>query len=554
MSDLAQPPFPTVEVLPLEGATGAEWDAVAVPIAPGGEDGIEPRTGVADVATWYGVDLADLADLAGATGKAGEITTVPLPRLLSGSAQWNELPRRIVLVGVGDGSTSALRTAGAQLARAASSWGRVLTTVPLIRLANGRTARAGTTGDDDADDAAFVVGALLASHTAYSRKTGTPKPTLQRLGLATLPGTSATGIKHLRAAAERGRVLAAGTAIARTLAATPADIATPAWIADRARKLVDAVVAEQAAESGTSAGSSRSAALDLTIEVHDEAWLTENGFGGILAVSSGSVNTPRLVVVSYDGRRGTRRSPDGPTIAVVGKGITYDTGGLALKPREGMATMKTDMTGSAVALATVVTAARLGLPVRVAGVMCLAENAFSGSSYRPGDVVRVWDGTSVEIGNTDAEGRMVLADGLAWTAQTWQPDVLLDVATLTGAAGLALGRGMGALFTPDSDLAGALERAGAEAGEQLWRLPLVVDYRASLASEVADVSHIATDPHVKAGAVTAALFLERFAHGREWAHLDIAGPARAAKARHEIQEGATGFGVRLLTRWLSSLT
>lgn len=549
MTDLATPPFPSVEVVPLTGATAADWDAVAVPIAPpitqGGDDGVQPRSGVADVATWYGIDLADLAELTGATGKAGEIVTVPLPRLLAGTAQWRDLPRRLVLVGVGDGTSADLRLAGAQLARAAASWGRVLTTVPLV----DRETR----GDRDGGDVAFVVGALLASHTAYTRKTGEPARRLSRLGLATLATTGTTAAAELAEAADRAVALAAGTAIARTLAATPADVATPEWLADRARELVEAVTAQAAGSSGTGSSGTAGETLDLTIEVHDERWLASHGFGGMLAVGSGSVNPPRLVAVGYDGRRGTRRAPQGPTVAIVGKGITYDTGGLALKPREGMATMKTDMTGSAVALATVLTAARLRLPVRVVGVMALAENAFSGSSYRPGDVVRVWDGTTVEIRNTDAEGRMVLADGLAWAAQTWDPDVLLDVATLTGAAGLALGRGMGAVLTPRDALAGALELAGRETGEELWRLPLVADYRAALDSDVADVAHIATDPHVSAGTVTAGLFLERFTGGRPWAHLDIAGPARSAKARGEIPEGATGFGVRLLVRWLASL-
>ncbi|PWD52407.1 leucyl aminopeptidase [Serinibacter arcticus] len=470
----------------------------------------------------YGVDLADLADLTGATGAAGDVVVVPLPTLLVGSAVWASLPRRLVLVGVGDSGTTALRTAGAALARAVT--GRVLTTVGLeARRTRGQDSVPGVT--------AFVEGALLASTSAYRQKSSAPPPRLDSLTFA-----AGKDAERVGRSADEGVALARGTMIARTLAATPAAVATPAWIADRAVELADAEPT-------------------LTVEVHDETWLAEQGFASVVAVGAESPNPPRLVVVTHDPDQAatTPASGEPRTVVVVGKGITYDTGGLALKPRESMVAMKTDMTGAAVALATVVTAARLGVGHRVVAVLPLAENAIGAAAYRPGDVVRTWDGTTVEIGNTDAEGRMVLADALAWAADTLEPDTILDVATLTGAATAALGRTHAALFTADDVAAAALSAVGETAGERVWRLPMVADYAAALDSAVADVSHVSTDPTMRAGAVTAALFLERFAHGRRWIHLDIAGPARSPKASRELPTGATGFGVRLLTRWLRDL-
>jgi leucyl aminopeptidase len=513
--------LPGTEVLGLTLARAAregEWDAVAVPVAPGGdEEGVQPRAGTADAAAMYGVDLADLAELTGASGAAGDVVVVPLPKLLAGSSIWSPLPRRLVLVGVGDSSPTAMRTAGAALARAVT--GRVLTTVGLeVRRTRGSEGVPGA--------AAVVEGALLASTHAYRRRSAEPPARLTSLTFA-----AGAAAERVRRSVEDGATLARGTMIARVLAATPADVATPAWIAERAVEL--------AAGEGS-----------LTAEVHDEGWLAEHGFASVIAVGAESPSPPRLAVVTYEPSADDPSDVGTSTIAVVGKGITFDTGGLALKPRESMVPMKTDMSGAAVALATVVTAARLGLPQRVVAVLPLAENAFGGAAYRPGDVVRTWDGTTVEIGNTDAEGRMVLADALAWTADTLHPDVIVDVATLTGAATSALGRTHAALFTAQDDDAAALAAAGESAGERVWRMPLVADYAAALVSEVADVSHVTTDPTMRAGAVTAALFLERFAHGLPWVHLDIAGPARSPKARHEVPQGATGFGVRLLVGWL----
>lgn len=481
-------------------------DALFVPVVPAADDadesdGVQPRAGATEAAVRYGIDLGDLAERLRADGSPGSAHTIHLPRGSAATAlPWDGLPPRLVLVGVGTGSPRDLRRAGAAVARAGAGLGRVATTV----------------GSGDPDGArAFVEGYLLGAYRHPTAATGTPPPgpATELLLLGDYPDVDA--VRHL----------AAATWTARILTVTPSSTKTPVWLADQA------VAAARAA--------------GLETEVLGPAELTAGGFGGIVAVGAGSANPPRLVVVRYvpDGAPGRH-------VVVAGKGITYDTGGLAIKPRESMVAMKTDMAGAAVALATVLGAAALRVPHRVTALLPLAENAVGAASYRPGDVVTVRGGTTVEVANPDAEGRMVLADVLAYADAELEPDVLVDVATLTGAATLGLGQQHGALFSPDDDLAAALAAAGDAAGERLWRMPLVPEYRRSLRSHVADVRHIA-EPGTSAGAVTAALFLERFVGGRRWAHLDIAGPARAGKAAHEVPEGATGFGARALLRWLA---
>ena len=212
--------------------------------------------------------------------------------------------------------------------------------------------------------------------------------------------------------------------------------------------------------------------------------------------------------------------------------------------------MKTDMSGAAAVLAALVACPGAGVRRRVVGLLPLAENTLGAASYRPGDVVRQYGGRTTEVVNTDAEGRVVMADAIAFADAHLDPAVIVDVATLTGAAYLGLGRRHAALFTPDDDLAAALLVAGADAGERAWRMPLVEDYRPALDSPLGDIRQAVTEPGFGAGAVTAALFLREFAGGRRWAHLDIAGPARSDKEEQEVPKGATGFGARLLLRWL----
>ncbi|MBC7168161.1 MAG: leucyl aminopeptidase family protein [Phenylobacterium sp.] len=499
-------------------------DALVLPVAPPGDDdeGVQPRAGTVDAAVRYGLDLARLTDTLGAQGKPGELHVVPLPRAIAGAPDlpWAGLPTRLVVVGVGQGTPADLRRAGAALARATRRLRRVVTTVGADAPAAGVRA--------------LVEGYLLG---AYRHPSAAAVPAVPGTDGSRRPDAPADELvllgDHDAGAVEDARRFARVSWVSRALSAVPSSVKSPAWVADRAVEL------------GGAAG--------LRVEVLGPVELERRGFGGILAVGRGSAYEPRLVVARYEPAQVPASGVPPRHVVVVGKGITYDTGGLSIKPREAMVPMKTDMTGAAVALATVLGAAEARVAHRVTAVLPLAENAVDGASWRPGDVVRTFGGTTVEIANTDAEGRMVLADGLAYADAELDPDVLVDVATLTGAATLGLGRGHGALYTHDDALARAFEEAGGAAGEPLWRMPLVADYRLALRSDVADVRHVPADGWVGAGSITAALFLERFAGSRRWVHLDIAGPARATAAKDDVPEGATGFGARALLEWLTRL-
>lgn len=507
--------------------------AVAPSVPDDDETGPQPRWGGAEAAVLYGVDLAELAERVGASGAVGDVKVVHLPKAV-GSAKlpWSALPHRILFVGTGSATESDLRKAGAALARAARGFGRVVTTV-------------GAEADDDAVRA-FIEGYHLGAYTPPKFVSGDAGDSDEASGnSAGSNGAGATSTAEAGANAAsdlvifgqpRADVLAAASAgpraswRARDLATVPSNIKNPQWFAQRVTELITA------------------SAPELSTEILGQSQIADQQFGGILAVSAGSQHEPRFVVVRYQPATIAARH-----VVLVGKGITYDTGGLSIKPRTAMVPMKTDMSGAAAALAAVIGAAELGLPHRVTAVLPLAENAVGASSYRPGDVVRVYGGKTVEIANTDAEGRMVLADALAWADAQLDPDLLIDIATLTGAASVGLGKRHAALFTEDDDLAESLSGAGAVSGERVWRMPLVADYAAAVKSDIADLRHVPATNEFGGGAITAALFLQQFVGSRRWAHLDIAGPARAGAAEHEVSAGATGFGARLLLRWLENL-
>jgi leucyl aminopeptidase len=327
------------------------------------------------------------------------------------------------------------------------------------------------------------------------------------------------------AAIAEGLDYARATVWARDLVNMPSATKTPAWLGAQAEAELEP--------------------LGVRVSVRDDAWLREFGFGGVLAVGGAAAAPPRLIEASWQ-PRGTR---GGAHVVLVGKGITFDTGGLQIKRADGMKTMKTDMAGGAAVLAAVRILASRRVPVRVTALVPAAENSFGAASYRPGDVVRHVGGRTSEIANTDAEGRIVLADALAWAVARLRPTALVDVATLTGAMKVALGLRTAGLFATDDALADGLLRAAAATGEPLWRMPLADDYESTLDSAVADANNAPGNP----GAITAALFLRHFAGRVPWAHLDIAGPARAPKDDGLVTQGGTGFGARLLAEWVSSL-
>jgi leucyl aminopeptidase len=267
----------------------------------------------------------------------------------------------------------------------------------------------------------------------------------------------------------------------------------------------------------------------------------------VLAVGGGSTRPPRLIELAW-----RPRGAKGPHLVLVGKGITFDTGGISLKRGPGMHLMRTDMAGGGAVIAALRAIAELRLPIRVTGLVPAAENHVSGSAYRPGDVIRHHGGRTTEATNTDAEGRVVLADGLAYAVGQLKADLLVDVATLTGAMKVTLGLRTGGLFASTDDLAGRVLDAGAEVGEAWWRLPLLESSMADIESDIADSRQIGSTAHP--GAIHAALFLRGFTSGLPWAHLDIAGPARADSTYAEVTPGASGFAARTLVALAESLT
>jgi leucyl aminopeptidase len=409
---------------------------------------------------------------------------------------------RVILLGVGDMSPAALRRAGAELAR---------------RCADGKVAVSNVTGSEsERDIEAFAEGVLLGGYRFVIRSGPQEASPGEVQLLWADPEAAAVAIRRATAVAQ-------AVAVARDLANTPSAVKSPQWLADEAYRIT--------------AGRG----VDVRVWAEDE--LAAGGFGGLMAVGSGSVRPPRLIQLSYQ--------PPNPAshVVLVGKGITFDSGGLSLKPTDSMKLMKTDMAGGGAVIAVLSALAELGVGTRVTGLVAAAENMPSGSAYRPGDVISQYGGRSVEVLNTDAEGRLVLADALAYAVAHLAPDQIVDIATLTGAARVALGGVYAALYATSDSLADALLTAGEASGDRLWRMPLEDGYRPALDSPVADIAHVARSGP-GAGSILAALFLREFAAATPWAHLDIAGPGRAAADDGELAKGATGFGTRLLLRWL----
>jgi len=278
--------------------------------------------------------------------------------------------------------------------------------------------------------------------------------------------------------------------------------------------------------------------------VLDAAQLEKLGMGAVLGVGRGSVNPPCFVVLERPARKG---SPDGPPVVVIGKGVTFDTGGISLKPRENMHKMKYDMSGAAAVIGLFAALPTVDPPFRVVGLIPTAENMPGGRALKPGDILRALDGTTIEVTNTDAEGRLLLADALAY-ARRYEPAAVVDLATLTGAISIALGHRAAGLFSRTDALAAELEAAGNAAGERLWRMPLWEDYEPEMRGEVADLVNSAGR---EGGAILGATFLAHFAKGLPWAPLDIASTGWTSEDRPHEPKGPTGFGVRLLLEWIS---
>ncbi|MFN8183418.1 MAG: leucyl aminopeptidase [Candidatus Nanopelagicales bacterium] len=430
-------------------------------------------------------------DRIGCTAEAGQTWRIPAPGpLTADSVIAVGMPEKPDVFDVREAAGAALRAAGAVKS-------------VVVALPTGSQALL----------AAACEGALLGAHVPL-KITGTPAT--EPVGAITV---ATTAPRAARSAVKRNTVADAKAAgLARDLVNEPPVRLTPAAFAATAKK--------------------QCKGLPVKVTVWEPERLLRESMGGIMGVGQGSANPPRLVHLEYAPKAAKRH------LAFVGKGITFDSGGLSLKPPKSMETMKCDMAGAAAVLAATRTIAELGLPVRVSAYLACAENMPSGTAQRPGDVITMRDGTTVEVLNTDAEGRLVMADALALAAEQ-QPDLLLDVATLTGAQMIALGTHVAAVMSNRDELAGRVQAAGEQVGERFWPMPLPDALRPSLKSPVADMKNIGEQ---YGGMLVAGLFLEAFVPSEQaWAHLDIAGPAFNESAPHGFTpKGGTGFAARTL--------
>ena len=474
--------------------------ALAFPVTSG--SGAVERIGLDEGGALLAKGAADAARF---EGKAGSIVEFFLPE--------GKGARRVLLVGVGadgDGRQAGYESAGAALAARLLTSGETKLVVDLQGLAVANVGEAA---------AHLGFGAVLRGwrHDVYRTKLpANAKPTLGEIVIVGGGESAEPAWAHLAALAE-------GIAFTRALVSEPANILYPESFVARCAPL---------------------AALGIDIEILDEEAMQSLGMGALLGVSQGSSRAGRLLVMRWDGTQGAK-----DPIAFVGKGVTFDSGGISIKPAAGMEDMKWDMGGAGAVAGVMKALATRKAKAHVIGVCGLVENMPGGRAQRPGDIVTSMSGQTIEVINTDAEGRLVLCDALTWVQRTYKPKTVIDLATLTGAMIVALGHEHGGLFSNDETLARHLLAAGTASGDKLWRFPLSDEYDKLLDSPIADMKNVG--PRY-AGSITAAQFLKRFVEsGVRWAHLDIAGMVWAAKPGTLHDKGATGYGVRLLDRFVT---
>ena len=481
-----------LEIVPIGGRAGdVEADVLVVPATSNGKDFALDTSG-REIDEALDGKLSEYLSHSGYKAKVGATTVLPTFGKVT--------PAAVAVVGLGgsDVDASVLRRASGTAARKLSQY--------------SSAASALHEGRDEQAAAASAEGWWLGSYRFTDYKTDARPAKLTRIDFLgnVDEGTIA------RAAAK-----AHASIFARDLTNEPASTLSPEEFANRAKEI------------------SENAGLEF--KALGESELQEGGWGGLLGVSQGSVRPPRLMEIRY--------TPSGATgrIALVGKGVTYDSGGLSLKDAKSMETMKTDMAGGAAVIGAMSALPKLDVGVEVIAVVPATENMPGGSAIKPGDVLKHYGGKTSEVLNTDAEGRLILADALTYASEQ-KPNAIVDVATLTGAMMVALGRKATGYFANDEDLAREIESAAEKAGERVWRMPLYDDYRSDLDSEIADIKNIGAR---WGGAIFAALYLRDFVgSGIAWAHLDIAGPARAEGDRDEITKGGSGVAARTLVEWV----
>ncbi|MFG3493757.1 leucyl aminopeptidase [Streptomyces sp. NPDC047928] len=494
----------TALTLSTAGAATLRADALVIGVAKAadGGKGLVVAPGAEAVDKAFGGKLATVLETLGASGGEGEVTKVPSPDGLKAPV--------VLAVGLGKAPEKDETYGSETLRRAAGSAARALT---------GTKKAAFALPVEAVEDAeAIAEGALLGAYafTAYQERGKDAKGPLAEVALLGAKPRD----KAYKAAAERAVALTEEINRARDLINTPPNDLTPEAFA--------AVAAAAGKENG------------VKVQVLDEKALVKGGFGGILGVGAGSENPPRLVRLAYTHPKAEK------TLALIGKGITYDSGGISLKPAGHNETMKCDMSGAAAVFAAVIAVARLGLAVNVTGWLALAENMPSGSATRPGDVLRMYSGKTVEVLNTDAEGRLVLADALTRASEE-NPDAIVDVATLTGAMVLALGNRTFGIMANDDAFRTAIHEIAEEVGEQSWPMPLPAELRKGMDSPTADIANMGER---MGGGLVAGLFLKEFVgEGITWAHLDIAGPAfNESGPFGYTPKGGTGSSVRTLVK------
>jgi leucyl aminopeptidase len=495
----------------------AEADLLVLPVAAGEAGPVAPPV-TAAVLDLLGADLAAVAGRGRFTGALDDALVVPGYGALAAPA--------VLLVGVGADADRTAETLRRAAAVAVAAAGKAAT----MAVALHRAGLPDPPGDppgpaaDGAALAAVAEGTALAAYR-FQRHKSAPDPDL---AAATLLVDGDGSLAAAEAVLRRAEVAARATAAARDLVNEPASRINPATLAAEAVRLARAAGLEHRVLAGPA--------------------LRRGRFGAVLAVGGGSATGPRLVELRHRPGAGSRSRSPNPRrhVALVGKGVTFDSGGIDLKRGAGMDGMKDDMAGAAAILAAVTAAATLGLPTAVTAVLPLVENMPGGSAMRPGDIITARNGVTVEVTNTDAEGRLILADGLALAAEA-EPDAILDLATLTGSVVYGLGLGCTGVFGNTPALTAEVLAAAARAGELACELPLIEDYRRFLDSEVADLLNATNEP---GDSVQAALFLREFVAGTPWVHLDIAGPATAKEARYYQPKGASGWGVRTLLAFL----
>ena len=427
---------------------------------------------------------------------------------------------RVLLVGLGEKSPARelehLRQASASAATATRKLGAASLALlpPAVSAAASELAQA------------VAEGALLGLYTLKKYKTADDEADQTALERLTLLAGSASGQKDLQRGAERGQVIAEAVSLARDLGNSPGNDINPSYLASTAQSLAETT--------------------SLKCRLLEQSEMQELNMGCLLGVAQGSAQPPAFIILEH-----APRGAGGAPVVLVGKGLTFDSGGISIKPAGGMEDMKMDMSGGAAVLGTMQALARLNYPRRVVGLVPASENLPSGTAVKPGDILRAMSGKTVEVINTDAEGRLILADALSYAVEKYEPACIIDLATLTGAVVVALGHQATGMMGTDDDMMTRLREAGERCAERVWQLPLFDEYSKQIKSDFADIKN--TGGGRDAGSIIGGAFLKEFVGDTPWVHLDIAGMAWTREAKPYVPKGSTGWGIRLLVETLEGL-